>query len=163
NIHWLVKPMAGAGGAGIDFCGSSEKANRRRAYYQEFIEGMPCSAVFRARAVADVDEATRAEFRFVGSTQYSVLSTQYSASRVQLLGVIEQLIGEPWLNAHPFHWCGNIGPIPISAFLQERLQALGEALVQEFGLQGLFGVDFILRDEQPWPVEINPRYTGAVE
>ena len=32
-----------------------------------------------------------------------------------------------------------------------------------FGLAGWFGVDFILRDGIPWPVEINPRYTASVE
>ena len=28
---------------------------------------------------------------------------------------------------------------------------------------GWFGVDYILRDEVPWPVEVNPRYTASVE
>ena len=32
-----------------------------------------------------------------------------------------------------------------------------------FGLVGLFGVDLILRDGEPWPVEVNPRYTASVE
>ena len=31
------------------------------------------------------------------------------------------------------------------------------------GLRGLFGVDFVLRDGIPWPVEVNPRYTASVE
>jgi predicted ATP-grasp superfamily ATP-dependent carboligase len=31
------------------------------------------------------------------------------------------------------------------------------------GLRGLFGVDCILRDGIPWPIEINPRYTASVE
>jgi predicted ATP-grasp superfamily ATP-dependent carboligase len=31
------------------------------------------------------------------------------------------------------------------------------------GLLGLFGVDCILRDGIPWPVEVNPRYTASVE
>jgi predicted ATP-grasp superfamily ATP-dependent carboligase len=30
-------------------------------------------------------------------------------------------------------------------------------------MRGLFGVDFILRDNVPWPVEVNPRYTASVE
>ena len=32
-----------------------------------------------------------------------------------------------------------------------------------FGLVGWFGVDYILRDGIPWPVEINPRYTASLE
>jgi predicted ATP-grasp superfamily ATP-dependent carboligase len=35
--------------------------------------------------------------------------------------------------------------------------------VSAFGLVGWFGVDFILKDGIPWPVEVNPRYTAAVE
>jgi predicted ATP-grasp superfamily ATP-dependent carboligase len=192
---WLLKPLAGAGGLGIDFWKQGENSKRRRAYYQQFVEGTSCSAVFRAPYAA----TTRPDSLYSRPTRNSALrfspsppasggegwgeggsgaarypqpphprplspeAGERGESCVLLRGVTEQLIGESWLNAQPFRWCGNIGPIPISALLQWRLQALGEALVQEFGLQGLFGVDFILRDEQPWPVEINPRYTGAVE
>jgi predicted ATP-grasp superfamily ATP-dependent carboligase len=31
------------------------------------------------------------------------------------------------------------------------------------GIRGLFGVDCVLKDGVPWPVEINPRYTASVE
>jgi predicted ATP-grasp superfamily ATP-dependent carboligase len=174
NKRWLFKPLAGAGGAGIELWRSKEKGNRGRVYYQEFIEGTPISAVFRVFSPSPPASGGEGWGEGSGGRPIASPSPPHShplsleggergASGVQLLGVTEQLIGESWLNARPFHWCGNIGPIPICAFLQERLQALGEALVREFGLQGLFGVDFILRDDQPWPVEINPRYTGAVE
>jgi len=46
----------------------------------------------------------------------------------------------------------------VAAFVQ-----LGDALVSGFGLRGLFGVDCVLRDGVPYPVEINPRYTASVE
>jgi predicted ATP-grasp superfamily ATP-dependent carboligase len=45
----------------------------------------------------------------------------------------------------------------------ERIRVLGDTLARAFGLVGLFGVDLILRDGLPWPVEINPRYTASVE
>ena len=35
-------------------------------------------------------------------------------TRVELVGVTEQLIGEPWLHARPFEYCGNIGPVAVS-------------------------------------------------
>jgi predicted ATP-grasp superfamily ATP-dependent carboligase len=28
---------------------------------------------------------------------------------------------------------------------------------------GIFGVDYILQDDEPWLVEVNPRYTASVE
>ena len=40
---------------------------------------------------------------------------------------------------------------------------MGATLAASFGLIGLFGVDLILRDDVPWPVEVNPRYTASVE
>jgi predicted ATP-grasp superfamily ATP-dependent carboligase len=43
------------------------------------------------------------------------------------------------------------------------LERLGEVLVRSSGMRGLFGVDFILGDGVPWPVEVNPRYTASVE
>ena len=39
----------------------------------------------------------------------------------------------------------------------------GQVLASAFALVGLFGVDYILHDDEPWPVEVNPRYTASVE
>ena len=44
-----------------------------------------------------------------------------------------------------------------------RLEKLGDRLASVFGLVGWFGVDYVLDDGLPWPVEINPRYTASVE
>ncbi len=43
------------------------------------------------------------------------------------------------------------------------LEELGHLLASDCFLDGLFGVDGILRDGTFWPVEINPRYTASVE
>src|SRR4029077_10621295 len=52
---------------------------------------------------------------------------------------------------------------PIGEGLATKLRTLGEVLGRAFELLGWFGVDYVLRDEVPWPVEINPRYTASVE
>ena len=36
-------------------------------------------------------------------------------------------------------------------------------LTIEFGLVGLFGVDFVFDGHRLWTIEVNPRYTAAVE
>jgi predicted ATP-grasp superfamily ATP-dependent carboligase len=133
--RWLLKPLKGAGGEGIRFAGlRKERRSAKQVYFQEYIEGIPCSAV------------------------YAGLKHDTS-----LLGVSRQLVGEGWLNAAPFHYCGSIGPLKLEAAVQKNLETIGIVLNRSCHLRGLFGVDFILADGTPWPVEINPRYPASVE
>jgi predicted ATP-grasp superfamily ATP-dependent carboligase len=132
--RWLVKPLAGAGGIGIHFREPGEGPASRPCYLQEYIEGTPTSALY-------VGDGRRCRF----------------------LGLTRQLVGEVWLNAAPFRYCGSIGPLDTSGQLRRRLQRLGEELVRGAGLRGLFGVDGVLRAGLFLPVELNPRYTASVE
>ena len=75
-------------------------------------------------------------------------------------GVTRQLIGRPGAD---FAYVGSLGPWPVTPAEATRIRTLGAVLATSFGLRGLFGVDFILSDGHPWPVEINPRYTASVE
>ena len=43
------------------------------------------------------------------------------------------------------------------------VQALAAAVVEEFGLIGVNGVDFVVRDGVPLLIEINPRWTASME
>ncbi|HYH66352.1 MAG TPA: ATP-grasp domain-containing protein [Urbifossiella sp.] len=133
--RWLWKPRAGVGGYGIFFHTAVDLPTKPSAYYlQDFRDGSPMSAVFVA-----------------GETTH-------------LLGVTEQLVGEPWLHAPRFGWCGNVGPVELPAETVDALARFGAALAWAGGLVGVFGVDFILdADDVAWPVELNPRYTGSVE
>jgi predicted ATP-grasp superfamily ATP-dependent carboligase len=82
------------------------------------------------------------------------------AGDCELLGTTRQLVGRP---GAPFAYWGSIGPCAISALAGSKLERIGRVLVAQFGLRGLFGIDFVLRDGIPWPVEVNPRYTASVE
>jgi predicted ATP-grasp superfamily ATP-dependent carboligase len=53
--------------------------------------------------------------------------------------------------------------LPITQSLALKLHQLGNALAAAFGLAGCFGIDYILRGGDPWPVEINPRYPASLE
>jgi predicted ATP-grasp superfamily ATP-dependent carboligase len=134
--RWLIKPLAGSGGAGVAFWIGQRvtTAGRRTTYLQQYVEGDSCAAAY------------------VGDGRAS-----------RLLGATRQLVGEPWLNAAPFRYCGSIGPLVLGPSLRRRLEQLGQVLARGGGLRGLFGVDFILRGGVPWPVEINPRYTASME
>lgn len=81
----------------------------------------------------------------------------------QLLAVTRQLVGEEWTGAKPFQYSGTIAPWDVCPQVEDDLHKLGHVLGAEFGLVGLYGVDFVLAGGRPWIVEVNPRYTAAVE
>ena len=131
----LIKPRKGTGGSGIRFwTEESGPLDKSTAYCQEFIEGEPISLLF------------------LGGGEQS-----------RLLGLTRQLVGSPWLHAGPFRYCGSIGPLDPGIVARPALEELGERLALVCGLEGLFGVDGILRDGMFWLLEVNPRYTASIE
>ncbi|UUO05879.1 ATP-grasp domain-containing protein [Blastopirellula sp. J2-11] len=85
------------------------------------------------------------------------------AGKAQCLGVMRQLIGRKWKTPQPFQYAGSIGPVQLSPSQQQQLQSLADFLVETTSLQGLFGVDLIIRGDELWPLEINPRFTAGME
>lgn len=78
-----------------------------------------------------------------------------------LFGLTVQLAGCDWLHAPPFAYAGNI-----TARNRERAGRLLGALpiAHEFDLRHAWGVDFIdTGSGTPYTLEVNPRYTAAVE
>jgi uncharacterized protein len=132
---WLKKPMASGGGRGIEALSGQDDRGSATHYFQERIDGPSFSALY------------------IGDR-----SAAHAPAR--LIGASRQLTGVP---GSPFGYLGSIGPMPATEPLWSRLKALGNALASAFGLAGWFGIDFILRDGIPWPVEVNPRYTASVE
>lgn len=134
---WLRKPLRGAGGAGIVPCllpAKRQRGGTGGAYFQERIDGESCAALF------------------VGN-----------GTQARLLGLTRQLVGETWLHAAEFRYCGSLGPIDPGEALRRQLEALGDVLARTCGLRGLYGADGVLREGVFWPVEVNPRYTASVE
>ncbi len=84
-----------------------------------------------------------------------------SRGQAELIGVTRQLIGQATGALDPYAYHGSIGPIEISATAREVLHRIGNVLAPT--QRGLFGVDFQWDGRTLWPVEINPRYTAAVE
>jgi predicted ATP-grasp superfamily ATP-dependent carboligase len=129
--RWLMKPWRSAGGLGIQWWLEDTQPLIGLRYFQEHIEGLPMSAVYRR-----------------------------DSRRVRLCGVTRQLLGRP---GAPFAYVGSLGPWPLRSEEQDRVRRVGEVVGGAFRLRGLFGIDFILREGIPWPVELNPRYTASVE
>jgi predicted ATP-grasp superfamily ATP-dependent carboligase len=84
-----------------------------------------------------------------------------AAGQARLLGVAHQLLvsGE----GRPFQYGGSVGPVVLSSGQLKTIRLLGDVLAAQFPLRGLFGVDLIIRDEEVWAIEVNPRYTASVE
>lgn len=130
---WLLKPRASGGGRGVRAWRRGEPVPRGR-YLQERVEGTPGSVTF----VAD-------------------------GRRVVVLGVSRQLAGEAAFGAHGFQYCGSVlAPAPLVGG-ESHAAALAQAVTESFGLVGLNGVDFVVRDGIPHAVEVNPRHSASME
>jgi predicted ATP-grasp superfamily ATP-dependent carboligase len=131
--RFLVKPLNASGGTGVRFFAAADRLNAH-VVLQEYIEGEARSAVF----CTDGNTTT-------------------------LLGATRQLVGETWLHAAPFQYCGSVGPLSLAQSEVASLERIGTTLARCCNLRGLFGVDGIWRDGVFWPVEVNPRYTASIE
>lgn len=134
TTDWLAKPFRSGGGAKIKRAPKGEAFKQARFFIQEWAAGDSFSATF------------------IGAHEETAL-----------IGVTRQLVGEPWLFAQPFSYCGSVGPWPIGAAVREELVRLGKFVSSSYSLRGWFGVDFLMNDERVVVIEVNPRYTASME
>ncbi|MGH7410762.1 MAG: ATP-grasp domain-containing protein [Candidatus Methylomirabilis sp.] len=138
GASWLRKPLRSGGGHGIavHVPGSALEPG---CILQEHLDGLPCAAVF----VANGKECC-------------------------LLGISEQLIGEQAFGASGFRYSGSIlgmvetGQVGWSDLI-DRVEQVVRAISRAFHLVGVNGMDFVLKGEAIYPLEINPRYTASME
>ena len=81
----------------------------------------------------------------------------------RVIGVTRQLVGESWLAAGTFSYCGSIGPLSLADTNRQILEELARTLAHGCGLRGLFGIDLVINETGPWPIEINPRFPASAE
>lgn len=86
-----------------------------------------------------------------------------SEAGCQLIGSTRQLVGESWLHAQSFRYCGSIGPRVLTNDERRSWVAIGETLTFAGGLRGVFGVDAIVNDSGLTVTEVNPRYPASAE
>jgi predicted ATP-grasp superfamily ATP-dependent carboligase len=133
GVRWLRKPQRGGGGSGVREWEPGAPLGPHELV-QESIEGMLGSAAF----VAD-------------------------GHRAVLLGMSRGLAGDPALGAAGHRYCGSLYPFSAEPALLDRMNAIVGAATAAFGLVGLNGIDFVLRDGEPYVLEINPRYSASME
>jgi predicted ATP-grasp superfamily ATP-dependent carboligase len=136
---WLVKPLRSGGGEGVAIWRRGASVPRG-SYLQERISGVAGSIVFAA-----------------------------DGRRAVPLGLSRILAGETAFGADGFRYCGNIlacagdPQFPADERLLDRATLLAESVTRAFGLVGVNGVDFVARRGLPYAIEVNPRYTAAME
>ena len=95
---------------------------------------------------------------FVEGTPGSIVFVA-ARGRAVPLGVTQQLVGQRAFGAGGFRYCGSI----LAPAGSVRATELARAVAEEFSLTGLNGVDFIDREGEPVPIEVNPRWCGSME
>ncbi len=114
--------------------------NGSNLFFQERVGGDSVSAIFVSR---DAAEGT--------------------SSTTKLLAISRQLVGDQAFGAAEFRYCGSIGPIQLSPENTQQIEKIGQFLRREFGISGVWGIDFIVNQNGVWPVDINPRVTASAE
>jgi predicted ATP-grasp superfamily ATP-dependent carboligase len=135
--NWLMKPLRAAGGFGVERLGPAKTGRFKGSnskYFQQFIPGYSIGVTF------------------VGA-----------GGSAAFVGATEQLLGSAWGGAREFQYVGSVGPLVLTPQQFQALTKIGECIATSFQVQGLFGVDAIINDDEVWPVEVNPRYTASVE
>jgi len=134
ETDWVVKPFASGGGHRVRRWRRWERVPRG-CYLQEFVPGTPGSIVFVA-----------------------------TGGRAVPIGLTRALVGEDAFGVSGYRYCGNI----LSSAGEDddvlgAAQRLAAAVSEEFGLVGVNGIDFVVRDGLPYAIEINPRWCASME
>lgn len=140
DMRWMLKPLRSGGGLGIREFDDGEYVVPAGMYLQEYVQGEEFSAVFC-------------------SQQNATEGLPY----VQLVGCTRPIQGRECSMAHPFLYRGSYGSVLLTLKLIARLKRLGEFLAKSFGLVGVWGIDCVVRGEQLFVLEVNPRYTASCE
>ena len=130
----VAKPIKGGGGV-KNYLVKDESAlpEGDDYFFQEYVSGKPLSV--------------------------SVLSTSSEAKPIALN---EILVGKKWLGQdREFGYCGNVTPYKTK--FQEQMYDIARELIPALGLVGHNGIDFIVNKDGPIVLEVNPRFTGAVD
>lgn len=134
----FAKPRRGAGGVDCRTVASAaELGCQDGLIFQELISGLPASV--------------------------SVIGNGREARAIV---ENEQLIGLAWAGANGFRYSGNITPLyspKHDAKVIADMKDMAEEIVSGLGLVGSNGVDFLLTDNGPVPVEVNSRFQGSLD
>ena len=130
---WLQKTSGRCGGFHVRPA-TAAAATERGTYYQTFVAGPSCSALFVA-----------------------------SSTTTRLCGMARHLAHRPGIGPG-LHYQGAVALPTIPEQRCATLEQIGQAVARELDLRGGFGLDFILHDDREIVVvDINPRLTATLD
>ncbi len=147
---FILKPRSGAGGYGV------------RVFNDHDLEGVHDLDGHDLEGMGITEEINSydwilQEFIDGENISASVLSTEDEARTIL---TSTQIIGDTMLGQkEPFGYCGNIVPYTGDVKISE----LAPKVVAHLSLIGSNGVDFILKNGEPYVIEVNPRIQGTFE
>ncbi|CCE24105.1 conserved protein of unknown function [Methylotuvimicrobium alcaliphilum 20Z] len=130
--QWLVKSESGEGGHGIRLFRNG-MPTQRNMYWQKYIEGTACSALFLA-----------------------------DGKNIRIIGFHAQWC-ENLNADQPFLFAGVINRCPLSAEQADIIHSWITALVRAIPLKGLNTLDFIIQGERIYVLEVNPRPSASMQ
>ncbi len=81
----------------------------------------------------------------------------------KVISINRQIIGEKYLNApRDFMYCGNVVPAQIDTSMKNLIMNISLMLSKKLKLRGINGFDFVVRNQYPYLMEINPRIPGSI-
>lgn len=134
---WLRKPHRSAGGTRVAVWDHSTVGDDE--YLQEYISGTSYSSLF----VGNDNTAC-----YLGSSRQLLLRDVASITDRE---------------HQSFQYAGSIGPISLRDEMVGQIQAIGNLLTHQWGLRGVFGIDWIDHQGDLYFIEVNPRFTASAE
>jgi hypothetical protein len=81
----------------------------------------------------------------------------------EIISINRQIVGFDFVNApKEFMYCGNVVPGNILPREEELVKEISLLLTRELKLKGINGFDYVLKNNYPYLMEINPRIPGSI-
>ena len=97
---------------------------------------------------------------FIEGDSVSSSFLSYDNHDIDMVTTSDQIIGSSMLGASEYIYCGNITPLVNS---NPKLINISTKISKMFKLVGSNGIDFILRNNNVYVIEVNPRIQGTFE
>jgi predicted ATP-grasp superfamily ATP-dependent carboligase len=90
-------------------------------------------------------------------------TTISNGNECEIISINRQIIGEKFVNSpKEFMYCGNVTPANLFKESDDIISKISKTLANELNLEGINGFDFVLKENYPYLMEINPRIPGSI-